>query len=320
MSDPKIKKIEPSSDLVTLLKELIQANEENFDMVEVSSSDIFNYTVKVSGDGWDGEFIDARNAAYVLDLQKSFQRIIAQTCNSYGTKYNYADNLVKVRLKKGSCEYFVQGVELLKPYLDTMESVHLMISLISGFAVYAGYKITKILSESHERIVSTKNHTTDVDRLAGTVDNALKVVQDAVDVNRKLVGRMRDGDSVLFSNSIEYSYKEAKQAFPRRAPEKVKKDSADGNYEVMGFDLENGKISLLQNGNELSADLMLPTDELSKFFDIVKESQTALEKSLPSVDFRITIEYNSRGIKSALVIGIGNPRDNSFPLSHFINK
>ena len=161
-----------------------------------------------------------------------------------------------------------------------MESIHLMIALIAGIAAYAGYNVVKCLSDAHERIVSNKTHSSDVHRLANTVDNALKVVQDATDVNRKLVSRMKEGDSILFDD----------------------------------------KITLLQDGNELTADMILPSAELSNFYDIVKESQMAQEKSLPVINFKITIEYNSRGIKNALVIGIGEPREKSYPLKHFINK
>lgn len=320
MADPKTLKIKQQTNIVDLLKALIKANEENFDLVEIESSDIFNYTIVVKGEFWDGEFIDARNAAYVLDLQKSFQKIVGQTCDIYGINYNNADNLVKVRLKKGSCEYFVQGLELLSPYLDKMESIHLMITLVAGIATYAGCNVIKYLSDAHERIVANKTHSSDVDRLASTVDNALKAVQDATDVNRKLVSRMKEGDTLAFNDKKEISYNEAKQIFPRRSPEKMKQESADGVYEVIGNDFENGKITLLQDGNELTADMILPSAELSKFYDIVKESQMAQEKSLPVINFKITIEYNSRGIKNALVIGIGDPRENSYPLKHFINK
>lgn len=320
MSEPRIKKIEQHTNIVDLLKTLIKANEENFDLVEIESSDIFNYTIVVKGEFWDGEFIDARNAAYVIDLQKSFQKILEQSNNIYGITYNHSNNFVKVRLKKGSCEYVVQGLELLQPYLNKMESIHLMIALIAGIAAYAGYNVVKCLSDAHERIVSNKTHSSDVHRLANTVDNALKVVQDATDVNRKLVSRMKEGDSILFDDKKEISYKDAKQIFPRRSPEKMKQESADGVYEVIGNDFENGKITLLQDGNELTADMILPSAELSNFYDIVKESQMAQEKSLPVINFKITIEYNSRGIKNALVIGIGEPREKSYPLKHFINK
>ena len=276
-----------------------------------------DFTIKISGESWDGEFVDARIAAYVLEVQRIVQRVLkTQLLVKTG---NTQTPLIRIKLSKGSVNLLVKVAEFFKPYIDKMTSTQqfiIVLATIGGLGGYfiGGQYLNYLVSVQKNQI----SENADI-RKDEFIASAMEIAQKAADANKMLISKLKSGDEIRFSSIDKtYSAKDAKKMFPRNPKSDLSSGVADMKCKIANINLENDTIALLIGNEELKAQTMLSIEDRRKFYDEIKENEKN-KGDLPELSLKIDILYNIYGIKSATIIGLGEARPNSKPFEFFKN-
>lgn len=281
--------------------------------VELQSS--LDFTIKISGTTWDGEFIDARIAAYVLKIQNIVRQIVTSKLQK---RVNEQETpLIRVKLSKGSVNILVKIVEFFKPYLDKMTPTQQFIVVILTIGCLGGYWIedrylTHLLAIQNSQI----NERSDI-RKDEFIAEAMDIAKTASEANKVLISKLRDGDEISFSSiNKSFTAKEARKFFPKKVKSDLLTGEADAVCKIASIDLKHDAIVLLIGDDELKAHTKLSIEDRRRFYDEIKEAQKR-KGELPEFSVNIDILYNEYGIKTATIVGFGEPRANSKRLAFF---
>ncbi len=291
---------------------LIKVTEKYLDdseFVAIELSENLNFTITIKGDNWDGEYIDARIAEYVIELQRVLQKCIANNLGVITALRGKHKPLVKVKLRKGSAEIYVKFFEFIKPYIDRMTPTQQMILILVILGLLAGgWGLKRVLE--YFSSIDERDRTSDRDkRTLALLEKSIEANKEALEPIRMLITKMDEGDKIRFSDgNIELEYKDAKKMFPRKPKSEYSIAYVDNEYEVCDINLEEKTIEVAKNGNKLRADLILNPEDLSAFYNSIKAQQQQSPRELPCMDLNINIEFNAYRIKSASILGTGAPR------------
>ena len=282
---------------------------ENTEFVAVEFSENLNFTITIKGDSWDGEYIDARIAEYVIELQRVLQKCLANNLGVITALRGKHRPLVKVTLKKGSADIYVKLFDFFKPYIDKMTSTQQFILILVILGILAGgWTLTKVLNHLSAKDKLNKDSEKDKKILA-LLEKSIEANKDALEPVRTLVTKMDEGDKIKFSDgNIELEYKDAKKMFPRKPKSEFSIAYVDDKYEICDINLEEKTIEVSKDCNKLRADLALSSEDLNAFYSKIETQQQQSPNILPSMDLNINVEFNAYRIKSAYILGTASPR------------
>lgn len=303
-----------------LYSQLLKKYIEGVEFVSFDHDLISNFTITLKGELWNGEYIDARSAKYILELQKAFQQILTREITL--TQYRGKEKpLIKVRIKKGSLEYVIEVLKFFEPYLNKMNSTDLTIVIVVFILSALGAYSVKKISETFES-VKAKNSDKEISKkIADILERSIESSKIANETIRSLSNQMNKNDEASFSlTNKTYSSDEMKRMFPRRKPSMPLLSYADGVYEIANIDFENETLDLIQNNDLVEAQIIMSSNDANKFYDEIKKEQSINKNVLPKMILQVDVMHNAYGIKNATVVGVGKIRENSKNISLFIKK
>lgn len=304
-----------------LEKVLIEISNKYLDKQQFVSVDLSNnidFTITLKGENWDGEYVDARIAEYVIAVQRIMQKNLAKNLGINSALRGKNKPLVKVKLKKGSAELCVKVFEYIRPYLDNMNSTQQMILFLTAMGLLGGgwtlNRILKHLEERHKNKLASERELKTQMLLEKSIDQT----KEALLPLRGLVSKMTEHDVISFSQGNRtLNYEEAKKLFPRKPKSGYSREYIDGLYEICDINLEEKTLEISQDELKITANLILNNDDIASFYSKIEKQQKENPNVLPKMSLNIIIEYNAYRVKSADVFGTNPPRQNSKKLFEF---
>lgn len=302
---------------------------------EIKIRERFVFQIRIRGDSWDGS-IDYRGANFILELQKAVNRVYTEL---YGEEISLKSLskliTVKVKVVEGSSLFEINIGAALSKMVGTMSSGEILLLTGMTLATVAGcYTIKKVLDykkekETHARQMEKDEKIADInkemvaqpiDKLTSTIDKALDVIEtrDLQAPTRKLVRKLAPDDMIMLPDKKEYSAKEAKKIYPRKAKAKRLSGNFDAIYTIRNIDLykKPPEFTIENHGLEFKAGAELANDDIEQ---ISRNLENALKSGEDfTISLHVFILYNERKIISASIVGTGEPRPKSQDINDLI--
>lgn len=290
---------------------------ENIETPDIEFSEEFVLKVKVEGPTWD-EYIDYRGANYVLDLQKSVNRIYKELSESEvpGKELNKLVT-VKIKVAEGSSLFEIKPGEALQNMMERLSGKQ--ITLIATLAILCatGYFTTGRILD-YKRQVKTQEQISESARdrarqISPVIDRALNVIEhaDPEKPMRSLTNKMGSEDTLILRDQETYSADQAKKLYPRKPKLPNEHGYFDGTYQVINIDVSKAPpvFLLYKDGETIRATADMDSKSVDDLANKLREVWKSKEEL--HVPFHVFIVYNRRGIKSASITKIDEKRDGS---------
>lgn len=278
---------------------------------------------KVKGKAWHG-VVDKAVAQFLLDLDLVVTRKFEEFgINLEPTKHG----VISLRIEEGSLEVFFQyGEKILKQIRQMSTKDKLLASAILltifGFPAASDIveKITAPIAESIEaerdiemEKIRSEERERMIDRLARVTESALELQKPV----RGLVAKMESGDTIILPGRVdEMDRHEAKKTLDKYKRQKPKTYYIDQVYiieELLTKNSEKWYLSLRYGDVSFRAEIQLSEEELQKLLEGY-ESAHKINDPI-TAGLHVTAEINAKGVKTALVVGVGSPRVDNKGLS-----
>nr|MBP8257101.1 hypothetical protein [Opitutaceae bacterium] len=277
--------------------------------LEVAES--LTLTIKVKGVDWDG-FMDARIANYVVELQKTFERIRSEVNPEARER-----QLVKVQLKKGSAELIAKVADVVKNLTTNMsgtqQQVTVLVAIAVGFGCYSLIKYLEHIRKMQEEANRTRLNAAALQTLSENMTYTLQTIDPERPI-RRLAKSMRSTDIIKIpSERAPLDRQEINERFPGKPRVTPVAVIIDDNYKVASIALDTPRVLGLERANisfKAQLDAELPDRDKESF---VAEVKAALESGQSmKVPLRIDAKVNDTRVTEALIVGIGQqPRKGS---------
>jgi hypothetical protein len=134
-----------------------------------------------------------------------------------------------------------------------------------------------------------------------------------------LVSKLKEDDSIIFSNQEELTVSQAKNRYPKKPQIPTEHGIFDGVYKIVSIDFDSFPpvFTLELDGFQFKSKAELAEEDIDKLADNLKKclkSGNDFEVSL-----QVFITYNKRNLKSASITAIGEKRQNAKNLIDLIN-
>ena len=275
-------------------------------------------TIRVCGESWGG-FIDYRGAQFILDLQKSLIKTYKELSGSEVALQDLNRSInVKVKIEEGSSIFNIEYEEALKAMFNKLSGNQ--ITLIATLAILCGtgyFTYSKVLEEKHKhlQVMEDKKLEKDVvDTFAATMDRALDLIErkDLEAAPRKLTRKLDDKDQIQLPGREPMQAETViKNIYPKKPKMNPESDIFDGTFVITKLDMTKEPIQfkLEKDGHEFWADAELSATDIKR---ITKNLENALrEKKGLNLDLHLFIVYDKKKIRSAAIVGTGEPRPDS---------
>lgn len=297
---------------------------EKFMAEELELREDLVLTIQIRGESWDG-FIDYRGANYILELQKSFNRLYQELSEADVQLRNLSKYItVKVRVVEGSSLFEIKVSKALKQMINKLSGNQ--ITLITVLAIFcaAGYfTMDKVLDYKRQMATQAKQGQIaieTIERLTPVLDKALDVIQktDMEKPIRTVINRLESDDRIILPDSTELSAQEAKNRYPRKPRVPQETGIFDDAYKILSIDFEKAPpvFALYKEGLEFRAAAELSESDIDRLATDLKQALRTGDDF--NVSLQLFIVYNRRGIKSASITGIGTKREDSRNIQELI--
>ena len=274
-------------------------------------------TIQIRGESWDG-FIDYRGANYVLELQKSFNRLYLELSESDIQVRNLSKTIsVKVRVVEGSSLFEIKVSDALKYMINKLSGTQITIITALAISCATGYFTTdKVLDYKRQMITQAqqgKVAAETIEKLTPVVNRALDIIKktDMEKPMRVVTNKLELDDRITLPDNTELTAQEAKHLYPKK--QKIPKESAlfDGIYRILSIDFEKTPpvFNLYKNDHTFRATAELAEQDIDRLAADLK--QTLKTGKDFNVSLQLFVVYNRRRLIAASITGIGDKRDNS---------
>jgi len=290
-------------------------------------------TVKISGDSWDG-FIDYRGANYILELQRTVNRIYQELSGADAPVKNLNKTItVKVRVVDGSSLFEINFGKAVVEMVQNLSGRQIVI--IVGMVVFcaSGYWTTKEIFKfkrdmAHNKTVielaeqQGKTIKQITEQIMPLVDKALNVVKktDTEKPSRTLVSRLEQDDTITFHDDVLLTANNAKQRYPRKPPIKTESGLFDDIYKINSIDFDTTPpiFTISSDGFQFRAFAELAVKDIDLLStDLKKALETGNDFNTP---LQIFIVFRKTGIKTASITGIGKKREHARSVKKLIHS
>lgn len=270
----------------------------------------FDYSITVSGQNWD-QYIDWRLAKLITQIQNSINRAFKEA-NVKLSKDDLQKTTVKFKVSEGSSLVEINCGDLFKVVAEHMTGGQLTAVVITAILVTGGLLTVKRLAARQEKAEDEKTK-----RELGKVIERVASYEKPM---RGLVSRLETEDTVAISpNEETFTKSELRLEYPGKGKYKAINVYVDGVYTIIGLKLDQGIISVEQDGRKLECQSSLSPDEIEEFISPVANAITN-EQGF-DLQLRITAEYykGSKQLKKEIIYGIGEPRKGSKTLEELLS-
>ena len=274
-------------------------------------------TIRIRGESWGG-FIDYRGANYVLELQKSFNRLYLELSGADIQEYNLSKAItVKVRVVEGSSLFEIKVGDALKYMISKLSGSQITLITVLAISCATGYFTTgKVLDYKRQMITQAqqgKIAAETIEKLTPVVNRALDIIKktDMEKPMRVITTKLESDDSISLPDSTELSAQEAKHRYPKKQKSSREAALFDGTYRILSIDFKKAPpvFNLYKNDHEFRATAELAEQDIDKLAADLK--QTLKTGKDFNVSLQLLVVYNSRRLIAASITGIGDKRDNS---------
>lgn len=300
---------------------------------DVKLSENLVFTVKISGNSWDG-FIDYRGANYILELQRTVNRIYQELSDADAPVKNLNKTItVKVRVVDGSSVFEINFGKAVMEMVQNLSGEQIVI--IVGMVVFCagGYWTIKEILKfkrdiAHNKTViglaeqqgKTVKQITEL--ITPLVDRAINVVEktDAERPSRALVSRLKQDDTITFHDDVLLTANNAKQRYPRKPPTKAESGLFDDIYKINSIDFDTTPpiFTISSDGFQFRAFAELAVKDIDLLAtDLKKALETGDDFNTP---LQIFIVFTKTGIKTASITGIGEKREHVKSVKELIHN
>lgn len=297
---------------------------ENIMAEELEFREDLLLTIQIRGESWDG-FIDYRGANYILELQKSFNRLYHELSDIDVQPRNLSKYItVKVRVVEGSSFFEINVNKALKHMINKLSGNQITLIAVLAILCATGYfTIGKVLD--YKRQVETQAQPGQVavetiEKLTPVLEKALDVIQktDMEKPMRSVINKLESDDRIFLPDSTELSAREAKNRYPRKPRISQETGIFDDTYRILSIDFEKAPpmFALYKEGLQFRATAELSESDIDNLATDLKQALRSGDDF--NVSLQLFIVYNRRGIKTAAITGIGSKRDNSQNIQELI--
>jgi|GEM_PF-3762625 len=288
----------------------VELNEATWEDVDLDSLNVA-FSVVVRGEGRDDR-IDARSAAFVLDLQKELDTVYAQ----------YVDlprraPLIKVKSSEGSTKLTPDFTEVLKEAIQRMPPEYIAGLIALAIVGTTGYYVFARVMRARQDDRTHEFYNKALETVSMVVQQAVQDGHEPMRPIRRLVQGMRRGETVAVAGGEPLTKREvAPQVRVPRGEQVTRYVHGDGQFSLLGLSLKNAIPGLLiSQGNKQTTALLERLDP-----EVKENLLAALENRLDQqqvpyfINLQIDVYYTEARIQYAVVVGVGAPRPD---LRHF---
>ncbi len=274
--------------------------------------------IHLKGPKWEG-VVDRPVADFLVALDNRLRKEL----EILGVELPDTDHgIVALRIEKGSLMAFLQYAPEVLHQVQLLAPGHkaaFVASILTAMNVFGNVRkrINEEVPQETEKVRSGDRafflqHVADLETREREVQKPLKALVSHMDPAKDTVSLPGQEELV--------NQKAAKKVLASsQAPEKPKPRNyyIDGPYTVEGIDTKTSKWKIsLRYGAEVrfKAQVNLEQSEMQKLLDAFKEANKKGTKIAP--DLHVSAEIAAKGIKSAIVVGVGEPRPSSVKLSN----
>lgn len=283
---------------------------------------------KVKGKTWHG-VVDKAVAQFLLDLDL----VVTRKFEELGISLEPTNHgVISLRIEEGSLEVFFQyGEKILKQIrqMSTKDKLLASAILLTIFGFPAASDIVeKITAPILERI-ETENDV-ELERIRSEerermIDRLFSVTVAALELQkpvRGLVAKMEPGDTILLpGRADEMDRGQARKTLDTYKRFKPKTYYIDQIYiieELLTKNSEKWFLSLRYGEVSFRAEIKLNEKELQKLLEGYENAHKINDPI--TAGLHVTAEINAKGVKSALVVGVGSPRVDNKGLSAALSE
>lgn len=279
--------------------------------------------LKVQGESWHG-VVDKAVAQFLLELDSTLTRKLGELGIDFEpTKHG----IVSLKIEEGSLEaFFKYGDKILRQFAKLKPQDKLLVSaLLLGIFGLPGASL--IIGKITEPITQQIEATKDIELEKIRSQERARLVERLTEVNsasrelekpvRGLVAKMESEDLISLPGRDEPLSKEAvKKTFNPVKRHKPKQYYIDHHYTVEELSTKNPNewsLTLSYGGILFKAKLHLNESDIDQLLEDYQSAHSNGSQITPPL--HVTAEINAKGVKSASVVGIGNPRAEARKLS-----
>lgn len=273
--------------------------------------------VRISGPRWSG-LVDRPIAKFLVDLDKKLQDELSKVGLELPT---HEHGIVAIQLTEGSADLLLKyAKDVIKEFrkMKPSQQIAILVALVAAFGLYISPQIINAINAPKIEAARSKERVELVSTVAALVDSSKQLQQPL----KSLVGSMDEKDTIklpAFESPI--SKEVAKDIFEKAERTKSNSHYVDQAYEVLELSTRKPnawEVALRYGGVTFRAKIMLSADEMKK---LMAEFQAAHERGvLIAPDLHVTAQINEKGIRSAMVVGVGAARSGNEGLATALAK
>lgn len=274
-----------------------------------------NLRIHLKGPRWTG-VVDSAVASFLLELDKRIREELVR----HAVPIPKDDHgFVVLRVSEGSLIAQIEiNPEILNALADwpTEAKIVVATTFVVALGVWKGFEYLKVAAEAKTEQIKANKDTLMAEAHLKLVDTLCDITRDAANLQaptRKLIGKMTEADLITLPGAVKPVKKDdAKIVLSARTTRsKSRTYYIDQLYVVESLTTKPKKweIGLRYGTVSFKAKLELSDKEVSK---LLADYETAHAKgSEISPPLQVTAEISPKGIRSAIVVGIGKPRPNN---------
>jgi hypothetical protein len=284
--------------------------------------------INIKGPAWEG-IVDRTLGKFVVDLDKA----VTDELKKHGLDFTESPHgLVALQVDDGSLEACLKFAKDFLPKWKQMkpaEKVLLVVALLAALGTWQSPEIIEQLQKAKVAQVEAAKDVQIAEATAKGNEAVIEAVVKVIDSTRELqspirglVKNLEPEDRIsLPGHEKPLKKEEVKEVLVKGTRSKSSKFFIDGRYIVEGLttkDPGQWEIVLVWGEVTFKAKLELTDAQVSQLMASFRQAHQSGTNIAP--DLQVTAEINANGIQSALVIGIGDRRQDSMTLGEVMQR
>lgn len=274
-----------------------------------------NLQIHLKGPRWTG-VVDSTVASFLLELDKRIREELVR----HGVPVPENDHgFVVLRVSKGSLIAQVEiNPEILKVLSDwpTEAKIVVAATFVVALGIWKGFDYLKAAADAQTERIKAKTDLLAAETNRKLVDTLCDVTRNAANLQapaKKLIGKMTEADLITLPGLTKPVKKDDAKIVlsAKTARSKSRTYYIDQFYVVESLTTKPKKweIGLRYGTVSFKAKLELSDKEVAKLLADYKTAHAEGSEISPAL--QVTAEISPKGIRSAIVVGMGKPRPNN---------
>lgn len=287
--------------------------DESYDL-DISALDL---RIIIKGPRWSG-VVDKPLAKFLLDFDKK----ISDELQKHGVVLpEGAHGFIAIQVTEGSADMLLKlakdMVNSLKK-MSTKDKVIILVAMLAALGIYTSPNIIKEINAPKAEQIRSQERV----ELVSAVTSIAKDAHDLQQPVRSLIKKIGENDTIKLPAVEEPLTKaDAKMHLERRKRVVPEVYYIDQRYIVDGLSTKKAdgwEVTLRIGDTSFSAKLMLTHEDASALLEDFQRAHAEGGDIAP--DLQVSARINDKGIQSAEVVGLGEPREKAVRLSEALAK